>query len=209
MQFKDRSEAARLLLKALMPYKGENPLVLGIPRGAVPMASIIAKGLEGELGVVLVHKIPSPSNEEFAIGSIGLSGHIHRLPYVEAYGISETYLQKEAGRQLERLKVRQREYGLADPDYRDRLVIIVDDGIATGATTLSAIQEVQSHHPRKVVLAAGVAPLDSAEKLGAEVDETVILHEAVDFYTVGQYFEDFNQVTDEEVIELLRESPKP
>jgi putative phosphoribosyl transferase len=208
MQFKDRAEAARQLLKELMSYKGQNPLVLGIPRGAVPMASIIAKGLEGELGVVLVHKIPSPSNEEFAIGSIGLSGHIQKLPYADAYGISESYLQEEAALQLEHLKARQKQYGLKELDYRDRVVIIVDDGIATGATTLSAIHEVLYHQPKKVVLAAAVSPIDSAQRLRAVVDEAVILYEPVDFYAVGQFFVDFDQVSDDEVIELLREFKK-
>lgn len=203
MKFKDRAEAANRLLGKLMHFKGLNPLVLGIPRGAVPMASIIAKGLEGELGVVLVHKIPAPSNEEFAIASIGLSGHIQRLPYIHAYEIPEPYVQEEAKRQLKRLKVRQQQYGLKEPDYNNRVVIIVDDGIATGATTLSAVHEVLHHHPKKVVLAAGVASRESAEKLSALVDESVILYEPEDFYAVGQFFSDFAQVTDEEVIRLL------
>lgn len=205
MQFKDRNEAAKLLLEKLMPFKGLNPLVLGIPRGAVPMASIISKGLEGELGVVLVHKIPAPGNEELAVASIGLSGHIQRLPYIRSYEIPESYIKEEAERQLKRLKTRQEQYGLKEPNYHDRIVIIVDDGIATGATTLSAIHEVRQFHPKKLILAAGVASEESVYKLESLVDECVILYEPEDFYAVGQFFKDFAQVSDQEVIQLLSE----
>lgn len=203
MYFKDRLEAAELLLEKLLKYKGLNPLILGIPRGAVPMANVIAKGLEGELGVVLVHKIPFPFNEEFAIGSIGLSGHIHRLSYVDAYDISESYVTKAANEQIQHLKARQKQYGLGTPDYHDRLVIIVDDGIATGATTAAAIHEVRYHHPKTLILAAAVASQESAKTLSAIVDELVVLHTPTNFYAVGQYFVDFSQVTDAEVISIL------
>lgn len=206
MKFKDRVEAAQLLLNKLEKYKGTHPLVLGIPRGAVPMAVIIAKALQGELGVVLVHKIPAPHNDEFAIASIGLSGQIQPSPYIEALNISKAYLKSAAEQQLTLLKTREKLYGTKKPDYKDRIVIIVDDGIATGATTLSAIYEVSLYHPQKIVLVAPVASRDSACKIRAAVDELITLDEPSDFQAVGQYYEHFNQVTDEEVITILNPS---
>jgi putative phosphoribosyl transferase len=204
MQFKDRAEAAHLLLKKLLKFKEKNPIVLGIPRGAVPMASIIAKGLGSELGVVLVHKIPSPFNEEFGIGSVGLSGHIHRVSSMGSDEISESYWQTEAERQRSRLEARQQAYGLKDPNYKDRWVIIVDDGIATGVTTLSAVHEVQVFDPKAIILATPVASRESIEMLESMVYEIIVLDVPEHFYAVGQFYKNFTQVEDEEVIQLLR-----
>ncbi len=206
MMLKNREEAAVRLLEKLNHYQGKNPLVLGIPRGAVPMASHIAKGLSGELGVVLVHKIPSPENEEFAIGAIGLSGHIQRMPYLKEYHISESYIKAAAEKQLATLKARQQKYGLKDQNYKDRIVIIVDDGIATGATTLSAIEEVRTQDPEKIIVAAAVASRESVNKILPLVDEMVLLDIPSYFGAVGQFFENFTQVSDEEVIHLLSSS---
>lgn len=204
MRFKDRAEAARLLLGKLEKYRGTHPLILGIPRGAVPMAKIIADGLNGELGAILVHKIPAPGYEELAIASIGLSGDIQRLYLIDSLGIPETYVQKAANEQLDMLKHRQRQYGLKDPDYQDRIVIIVDDGIATGATTLSAIHEVRHFNPKTIVVASPVASIEAAKKITEVADETVLLDVPADFYAVGQFYDNFDQVSDDEVIGLLR-----
>lgn len=204
MRFKNRDEASYLLLEKLNEYKGKKPFVLGIPRGALPMAKIIAEGLEGDLSTVLVHKIPAPGNEEFAIGSIGLSGNIHLMPYAHQMNISESFIQNQAAKQLQVLKQRQKQYGLEDPNYKDRIIIIVDDGIATGATVLAAIAEVRSQDPQKVIVASPVAAQDSAEKIREIADEVVILLEPDSFYAVGQFYEDFSQVSDEEVINILK-----
>lgn len=204
MRFKDRREAANLLVSELKPYEGTNPLVVGIPRGAMPMAKIIADGLLGELSAILVHKIPSRESEEFAIGSIGLSGHIQIMPYALNSSAEQDYIKVAAEKQLKNLKQRQTKYRLKDPDYKNRIVIIVDDGIATGATVLAAISEVKHHHPKKLIVAAAVASQDSAEKIRGEVDELVILSEPAYFYAVGQFFDNFEQVSDEEVIDILQ-----
>jgi len=204
MIFKDREEAATLLLKKLEKYKGTNPLVLGIPRGAIPMAKIIASGLEGELSAILVHKIPAPFNEEFAIGSIGLSGEIKCLIDIDSEGIPESYLTDAAKKQLNLLKQRQQFYGLKKPNYKDRVVIIVDDGIATGATTLAAIHEVRLHQVKKLIVATPVASKESAKRIKSLVDDFVVLSVPEPFYAVGQFFSDFSQVSDEEVIEILK-----
>lgn len=208
MKFKNRENAANLLTRALHKYKNKDALVLGIPRGAIPMAKIIADGLNGELGAIFLHKIPAPDNEEFAIGAVGLSGHIQRMPYTDTLHIPESYIQEAAEKQIKILKLRQKQYGLKDPNYENRIVIIVDDGIATGATTLGAINEVKAHHPKKLIVAAPVASQDSIEKIQEEVDELVILYEPELFYAVGQFFDDFSQVTDEEVIDIFNESKK-
>lgn len=203
MAFRDREEAAFQLLKKLTHYKDKNVIVAGIPRGAMPMAKIIADGLGAELGAVLVHKIPHPDNEEFAIGSVGLSGNIHRLPYVEHAGISEAYIQTAARKQLETLKERRRKYGLGELNMKDRVVIIVDDGIATGATTIGAISEVRSVGAAKIVLAAAVSARDAAAQIKPLVDEFIVMDIPPGFFAVAQFFDHFPQVTDEEVIEML------
>lgn len=203
MIFKDRESAAHLLLERLEHYRSENPIVAGIPRGAMPMAKIIAEGLGAELSAILVHKIPYPGNEEFAIGSVGLSGNIQRASYASEYGISEAYIQSAAQKQLEVLKKRQKKYGLASIRLKNRVVIIVDDGIATGATTMGAIAEVRSQGAQKIVLAAAVSSVSAAKEIKKLVDDFVVLEVPRDLFAVGQYFANFPQVTDETVIELL------
>lgn len=203
MIFKDREQAAYQLLDKLKKYKGQKVVVAGIPRGAMPMAKIIADGLDAELSAVLVHKIPHPESEEFAIGSVGISGHIHRSPTVQAENIPESYIQKSALKQLEILKEREIKYGLGKVSMKEKIVIIVDDGIATGETTMSAIEEVKSLGARKVVLATPVAAAAAARKMKSLVDELIVLDIPERFYGVGQFFFNFPQVSDEEVIRML------
>jgi putative phosphoribosyl transferase len=206
MKFKNRAEAAILLAKKLEIYRDKNPLVLGIPRGGMPMAKIVADDLNGELGGILVHKIPSPDNEEFAIAAIGLSGEIQRQPYLASYPISEEYLKAAAQKQLAVLQARYKRYGFSQPNYHHRIVIIVDDGIATGATVLAAIYEVRLQHPKKIIVAATVASEDSAEKIRAVADELVVLDTPEPFHAVGNFFVDFSEVTDEEVMAIFSAS---
>lgn len=208
MRIKSRDEAARLLLKQLKKYRSENPLVLGIPRGAIPMAKLIAEGLNGELGAIFVHKIPAPGHEEYAIGSVGLSGIINRTSSVDLMHVPDSYIEAEAAKQLKILHERYKRYGLPMQDYSNRVVIIVDDGIATGATVLAAVYEVRVHQPKKIIVASAVAARDSAAEIRKNVDELVLLQEPEAFYSVGQFFEEFPQITDEEVIGLLQTSMK-
>lgn len=196
--FKNREEAAQLLLDKLQKYRGKNVIVAGIPRGAMHMAKIIADGLGAELSAVLVHKIPHPDNPEFAIGSVGISGTIHSNS--EFY---ESYIQEAAKKQLAVLKERQIRYGLGEVNMKGRTVIIVDDGIATGSTTIAAISEVKALGASKVVLAAAVSARDSANLIRPLVDEFVVLDIPAGFYAVGQFFDHFPQVTDEEVEEMF------
>lgn len=205
MKFRDRIDAANQLAKALDAYRGDdNVVVLGVPRGAMPMAKAVSEHLGAPLGAVLAHKIGAPGNKEFAIGCVGLSGHIYRSPYALYHGVSEDYIQDQAEKELETLKKRKRAYGLKDEDLEDKTVIIVDDGIATGATTLCAVHEVKSRNPRRVVLACAVSSRDALRKLEDAADEVVVLAAPAYFFSVGQFFEEFGQVSDEDVVKILR-----
>lgn len=202
MIFEDRQEAARLLAERLAPYRDVRPLVLAIPRGAVPMATLIANELQTDVSLILVHKIPAPGFSEYAVGSVGLSGAIYKNPEADLLGIPEDYIQREARSQLEVLRERARDFHLDQlpTDYKDRVVVIVDDGIATGSTVEAAIREARSKGASKVVVAAAVAPPSTAHKIRGEADDLVLLDEPEDFFAVGQFFADFPQVEEEEVI---------
>ena len=208
MIYQNREDAARLLLKKLKEYQGKNPLVLGIPRGAMPMAQILATGLRGELSAIFVHKIPAPEHEEFAVGSVGLSGKINKTESADQIFVSDSYIHAEAQKQLQLLRERYLKYGLKQPNYEDRIVIIIDDGIATGATVIAAIHEVLVHHPKKIIVAAAVSAPDSADQIREMVDELVLLDEPENFHTVGQFFEHFPQVSDDEVMKMLHLNPQ-
>lgn len=208
MMIKNREEAAELLLKKLLQYKGQNPLVLGIPRGAMPMAKILAEGLKGEMSAILIHKIPAPNQPELAIGSVGLSGEIFRLPLIKEYEIPESYVQLAAEQQVENLKSRQRRFQLPPLNCKDRIVILVDDGIATGATAIGALHEIRLQKPRKLIVAAGVVAQSTAGKIRELADELITLAEPDYFYAVSQFFSDFQQVSDDEVVEILKNAKK-
>lgn len=203
MRFKNRDEAATLLAGRLAAYKGQNPLVLGVPRGAVPMARIIAEALAGDLDVVLVRKLRAPGQPELAIGAIDEAGTVLKAPYFDI--ADEEYMREEIRTQQEILRARRQMYTRAQQaiDPAGRIVIIVDDGIATGSSMLAAIRSVRARKPRKIIVAIGVAPDQSLERIRAEADELVCLETPIDFYAVGQFFADFSEVTDEMVVTAL------
>jgi predicted phosphoribosyltransferase len=206
MRFQDREHAAQLLVERLSPaYKNKKPLVLGVPRGAVPMAKIIADRLGGELDVVLVHKLTHPESPELAIGAIDESGKA--LVSDWAMDLDADYLEAEKRRQLAVLRRRRAAYTplRAPIDPRGRIVIVVDDGIATGSTMTAALRAVRAKNPKKLVGAVAVASTSAAHALSRECDEMICLKVPVDFYAVGQFFENFDQVTDEDVVAILKE----
>jgi len=211
MLFNNREEAARLLVGRLTRYIGRHALVLGIPRGAVPMARIIADAIDGELDVVLVHKLGAPGNSEFAIGSIGESGERYISEDARTLRIGEDYLRQEAREQLETLRRRRAMYTPVRPpiDPSHRIVIVVDNGIATGATMIAALRAVRARRPARLIGAVAVAPPETLKRIAREADETVCLDAPEEFYAVGQFFLNFPQVTDDEVVELLRRKPRP
>ena len=204
MRFRDRTQAAELLARKLDAYRDTRPLVLGIPRGSVPMARIVAEKLDGQLDIVLVHKIGAPGNPEYAIGSVSEFGDIYAGPEMERWQL-DPLAWDEIGR-LRKRRAAYRPWSVpVSPTGRN--VIIVDDGIATGHTALAAIRAIRSQNPARLVLATPVAAPLAASNLRAEVDELVILQEPADFHSVGQFYENFEQVTDAEVEIALREGP--
>lgn len=206
--FRNREQAAQLLAQRLARYRGKNPLVLAIPRGAVPMARIIADELQGELDVVLVRKLRHPQQQELAIGSIDEVGHAFLSDYARQLEIPESYLEAEKREQLDILKQRRHLYTHDRPSINptERTVIVVDDGIATGSTVIAALHLLRTKKPAKLIVATAVAPATTIEKIRPYADEIVCLEIPWEFYAVGQFFEDFSQVSDEEVCQILKKA---
>jgi putative phosphoribosyl transferase len=212
--FSDRSEAGRLLADKLLAYKVQSPLVLALPRGGVPVGLEVARALGAPLDLVLVRKIGAPFRPELALGAVvdGPDPEIFiNRDIATALAVPDDYVEAEAGRQLEEIERRRRIYlgDRAPAALAGRTAIVVDDGIATGATARVALRAARRAGAARVILAAPVAPPDSAAELRRECDEAIFLATPPDFGAVGFYYADFAQLSDEDVRRLLQEAPQP
>ena len=209
MRFRDREEAGRLLAGRLAHLKEMDPVVLALPRGGVPVALPIAEALAAPLDLLLVRKIGAPWHEEFGIGAVVDGDQPETVVderTVESLGIPRDYIERAAARELREIERRRALYlrGRRPVELAGRTAVVVDDGIATGGTVRAALQALaRSGRLRRVVLAAPVAPADTAAALRALCDEAVFLDTPEDFGAVGYYYDDFRQLSDEEVIALL------
>lgn len=203
--FTDRFDAGRQLAKMLRHYKNRDGIILAVPRGGVEIGYALAQELELPLEAVLSKKIGHPAHPEFAIGAVSLEGCI----LDERADVPAEYIEEETERLRRLLRERYKAYyGDRQPlSPTDRVVIIADDGIATGNTLLSTVELIRHQRPRRVVAAIPVAPPEGLRKIreAAGVDEVICLLSPRDFYAVGQYYENFEQVEDEQVKHLLEE----
>ncbi|HLF95408.1 MAG TPA: phosphoribosyltransferase family protein [Planctomycetota bacterium] len=211
MRFENRAQAGKRLAERLLACAGEDPLVLAIPRGGIPVGRAVADALGGDLDVILVHKLRSPDNREFAIGSVAEDGHIYLSAEARTLGVSESYLKEEVAFQLEALRRRRSKINPVRPpiDPFGRLVIVVDDGLATGFTMIAALRSLRTRRPARVVAAVPVAPRGTLQRVGPWANEIVCLETPEPFGAVGACYHDFSAVSDEQAVELLRRAPVP
>jgi predicted phosphoribosyltransferase/predicted esterase len=210
-RFTDRREAAELLADRLEPeLSGYGALVLGVPRGAVPMARIIADRVGGELDIVLVHKFSSYRHPEFALGSVTEEGGVYLGPGADRLNVGEKQIEAAAHDEIRRLHEKRALLtpGRQPVEVAGRIVAIIDDGIATGATMIAAVRSVREKGAARVIVAAPVASDEAVRKLAAEGAEIVTLSVPDLFYAVSEFYDDFEQVDDEEVIKALVGSPR-
>jgi predicted phosphoribosyltransferase len=209
--FLDRREAGRLLAGELAEWRGQQAVVLGIPRGGVIVARELARALDADLDVVLAHKLRTPGHEELAMGSVAEDGKVFLSKVlVQEMGIDSDYIQQEKKIQLAEISRRIKLIRRLRPKVpvAGRIAIVTDDGIATGATTQAALWAVRQEHPEKLIAAIPVGPPDRVRKLAEDVDEMLCLRAPPSFAAVGQFYELFEPVEDEEMLEILKEESR-
>jgi len=203
VRFRNRRHAAELLAEALLPLGLEAPVVLGIPRGGVVIADVLAERLGGTMDVVLARKIGAPGNPEFALGAVAETGEVILQPYAYRYA-GEAYIRNEVARQLKVIEERRAKYRAVRPKepLTGRQVVLTDDGMATGSTMEAALAAVMTEAPARVVVAVPVAAADAVERIKSKT-EIVVLYVPPVFTAVAAYYDEFPQVSDEEVVALL------
>ena len=200
--FKNRTAAGKLLVEKLQNYDSK-AILLAIPRGGVPVAVPIAKALHLTLALVLTKKIGHPQNKEFAIGAASLTDYF----VTDEPGVSSQYIEAEVKKVRERLKIMKTifQHDFTSLTIENKVVILVDDGMATGRTVLHTVHLLRKYKPKKIVLAVPVASSSAVDLLQDNIDELIVLNIASDFHAVGFYYEDFTEVTDSEVCRLLED----
>lgn len=204
MIFKDRIDAAQKLTKRLEWLKKENPVILAIPRGGVVTGDVIAKTLGLSLDIIVSRKIGAPFNPELAIGAVAHDGSFFpNSELINALGIPKSYLDEKIAEQLEEIERRLIKFrGRTDYDVKGRTVVLVDDGIATGATVFVALEWLKKQKPKRIIVAIPVGPKDTIDRL-SKITEVVVLDAPVDFGAVGEFYHSFEQVEDYQVSEIL------
>ena len=206
MKFRDRADAGNLLAERLAQKGYGNAIVLGIPRGGVVLADIVAKKLYADFNIVIPRKLGAPENEELAIGAVMEDGTSYINRYlVNALRISQDYIESEKARQVAEIRRRSAAYRKSG-GYRisGKNAILVDDGIATGATVIASAKWARQQNPSSLTVAVPVAPPQSVEVLEHEADTVIVLHTPRDFNSVGQFYQEFGPVSDEQVMQVMR-----
>jgi putative phosphoribosyl transferase len=199
--FRDRMEAGLLLAEKLKKYKTDPGVVLAVPRGGVPVAYVVAKELDFPIEVILTKKIGHPMNKEYAIGAVGLTDYF----VIPHEGVSAGYIEQEVQTIRTRLREMYEKFmgNKAPESLEGKTVIVIDDGIATGNTLLGTVHVLRKGKPGKIIVAVPVASKNAVNKLSKEVDEVIAVQVPQEFYGVGRFYEDFEQVSDEEVLYYL------
>jgi predicted phosphoribosyltransferase len=211
--FRDRTEAGRELAAKLGAYRNDpTGLILALPRGGVPVGYEIGLALRLPLDVFLTRKLGAPDNPEYAIGAVAETGSIHlnqqALDVMGGFSPASRYFEETVRMQREEIRRRQQLYrhGRPLPDLKDRTVLLVDDGVATGATFLASIEALRNLQVRRLIAALPVGPGETLGEIGKHVDKLVVLATPDPFYAVGQHYQDFRQIGDDEVVQYLKQA---
>jgi putative phosphoribosyl transferase len=206
--FEDRAEAGRRLAEALAHLEGENAVVLSIPRGGVEVGAEVARALGWPLDIVIPRKVRAPGNQELGLGAVAPGVRVLDERMVRSLGVSPEYLEREIAFEEEEIRRRSEAYraGRGPFDLREKVAVIVDDGVATGGTAMAALRWARAQGASRVILAVPVAPAEAVAILAKEADEVVCLATPEPFYAVGQWYARFPQTSDQEVIRQLEEA---
>ncbi|HZS02322.1 MAG TPA: phosphoribosyltransferase family protein [Chloroflexota bacterium] len=207
--FEDRVDAGARLAERLMQYRGKGALVLGIPRGGVPVAAEVARRLDADLDIVVARKVGAPNYPELAIGAVTASGaQCFNADTIRYLGVSDAYLKMAVTEEMAEARRREARFRGAEParPIKDRIAIVVDDGLATGATMRAAVRAVRQQQPARLIVAVPVGSREACAALRDEVDELVCLHQPEPFHAVGAFYARFAPTEDAEVTRLLAEA---
>ena len=210
--FANRGEAGARLARALLEYRGARPLVLGIPRGGVPVAAEVARALDGDLDVIVARKLGSPVSPELAVGAVTSDGARYlNQEAIDMLEVSPEYLESVTREQVAEAQAREQRFRAGRPPLavEGRVVIVVDDGLATGSTMIAAVRSVRARKPAKLGIAVPVAPRETVAAMRAESDDVVCPETPEPFIAVGIHYQDFSQTEDEEVQRIMGEWHAP